>query len=55
MHEGAHGGHFSPKVTAHHIIRAGVGVDDRRVKFVDVEDHRIKGGIDCSSHEQPTG
>ena len=33
----------------------GVGAKDRRIKCVDAEDCRIKGGTDCSSHGQPGG
>lgn len=32
-----------------------VAAEDRRIKCVDTEDCRIKGGPDCLSHEQPMG
>ena len=32
-----------------------IGCNDSTVKNANVEDHRIKGGNDCSSHKQPMG
>ena len=43
------------KHNINHIGKDNVGGKDHRVKCVDVEDRRIKGGTDCSSHEQPAG
>ena len=32
-----------------------ISAEDYRINRADAEDHRIKGGVDCSSHEQPVG